>query len=281
MCKSGIFIITLFLLLLPFSVPVLAAADPADDPGSKDHPLFTRMLNFYIDSYETKQFGGHQFMDKQGKPLPIEGRFYKISYCIKRGKEPPSEIQIIRNHTNSIQKIGGVLLLVNDKNAYCTIKKGGMETWVQIHPWNQGDCYTLTIVEKQEMAQDVIAEAKQMAQEITNTGRVAVYGIYFDTDKADLKPESTPALEQIAKLLKENASLKLHVVGHTDSTGNFSHNMKLSQARAQSVVKELTGKYGIAAERLTGHGVGPLSPIESNRPKEGRAKNRRVELVEQ
>jgi outer membrane protein OmpA-like peptidoglycan-associated protein len=131
------------------------------------------------------------------------------------------------------------------------------------------------------MAQDVLADAKQMAQEIKNTGKVALYGIYFDTDKAAVKPESASTLKEIAKFLKENASIKIYVVGHTDSAGDFNHNEKLSQARAQSVVAELTGKYGVAANRLKGYGVGPLAPVASNSTNEGKAKNRRVELVEQ
>ena len=263
------------------SIPVWEASGQADDHGSKDHPLFTRMPNYYIDSYETKQFNQYKFKDQRGKEIPVEGQFYKISYCIKRNQEPPSEIQIIRNHTNAIQKIGGVVLSADNQNAYCNIKKSGMETWVHIHPWNQGDCYTLTIIEKKAMVQDVLADAKQMAQDIKNTGKVALYGIYFDTDKAIVKPESEPTLKEIAKFLKENTSIKIYVVGHTDSTGDFNHNQKLSEARAQSVVKELTGKYGIAANRLKGHGVGPLAPVASNSTNEGKAKNRRVELVEQ
>ena len=268
-------------VVLCVSISVWTASGQPDDRGSKDHPLFTRMPNFYIDSYETKQFDEYKFKDQQGKIIPVEGAFYKISYCIKRKHQPPSEVQIIRNHTNAIQKIGGVVLSVDNRNAYCTVKKSGMETWVHVHPWNQGDCYTLTIIEKQAMAQDVLADAKQMAQEIKNTGKVALYGIYFDTDKATVKQESEPTLKEIAKFLKENVSIKIYVVGHTDSTGDFNHNQKLSESRAQSVVKELTGKYGISANRLKGYGVGPLAPVASNSTNEGKAKNRRVELVEQ
>lgn len=281
MRRSKIIILMVIFVFLCVSTLVWAASDPGDDKGSKDHPMFTRMPGYYIDSYETKQFEQYKFKDKQGKLIPVEGQYYKISYCINRGKTPPSEIQIIRNHTNAIQKIGGLVIFEDNKDAYCTIKKSGMETWAHVHPWNQGDCYTLAIVEKKAMAQDVLADAKQMAMEIKNTGKVALYGIYFDTDKATVKPESEPTLKEIAKFLKENPAMKIYVVGHTDSTGDFSHNEKLSEARAQSVVKELTGKYGIAASRLKGYGVGPLAPVASNSTNEGKAKNRRVELVEQ
>jgi outer membrane protein OmpA-like peptidoglycan-associated protein len=127
----------------------------------------------------------------------------------------------------------------------------------------------------------VTVNADALAKDIARTGHVAIYGIYFDTGKADLKPESEPVLKEIAKLLQHNPELKLYVVGHTDNVGDLTYNMKLSQARANAVVEELVSKYGVDAKRLKAHGVGPLSPVVSNNTEEGRAKNRRVELVEQ
>ena len=137
----------------------------------------------------------------------------------------------------------------------------------------------LTVVEKQAMQQDVTLDAA-MAQGLDNVGSVAVYGIYFDTGKSEIKPESEPALTEIAKLLTQNAALKVLIVGHTDMVAGLASNMKLSQARAQAVVSELTTKHGIAAARMTPMGVGPCAPVTSNKTEDGRAKNRRVELVE-
>jgi OOP family OmpA-OmpF porin len=112
------------------------------------------------------------------------------------------------------------------------------------------------------------------------SGEVAIYGIYFDTGKSDLKPESELALDEIAKLLKENLALNVFIVGHTDMVGDPAANVKLSQARAQAVVTALVTKNEIAASRLTPFGAGPYAPVASNKTEEGRAKNRRVELVE-
>lgn len=123
--------------------------------------------------------------------------------------------------------------------------------------------------------------ADALAKEITRTGHVAIYGIYFDTGKADVKPESEPTLKEIAKLLQQNPELKLYVVGHTDNVGTLTSNMDLSLRRAESVVKTLISKYGIDTKRLHPVGVGPLSPVASNKTEEDHAKNRRVELVEQ
>lgn len=129
----------------------------------------------------------------------------------------------------------------------------------------------------------VVIKADEMASQIGAQGRVALYGIHFATDSAALEPESesVPTLEQIAKLLKDNPDMKLLVVGHTDNQGGFDYNIELSQQRAASVVKALTTDYGIAADRLKPWGVGYTAPTASNADDAGRAKNRRVELVEQ
>ncbi len=130
------------------------------------------------------------------------------------------------------------------------------------------------------MQQDVAIDADGMARDIGETGRVAIYGILFDTGKAELKPESGPALSEIAKLLKANLPLKVYVVGHTDMTADLATNLKLSQARAQSVVNALVSQHGVVAARLIPFGAGPYAPVASNLTEEGRARNRRVELVE-
>jgi OmpA-OmpF porin, OOP family len=127
----------------------------------------------------------------------------------------------------------------------------------------------------------VTIDAAAMAKDLSTTGHVALYGIHFDTDKADPKSESQPTLQEIAKLLKQDASLKLYIVGHTDNVGLFDYNVGLSERRAAAVVKELTAKHGIAAARLKPAGVGMLSPVAPNDGDEGRAKNRRVELMKQ
>jgi outer membrane protein OmpA-like peptidoglycan-associated protein len=130
------------------------------------------------------------------------------------------------------------------------------------------------------MGQEMQAGAEAWSKDLAESGHAAVYGIYFDTDKADIKPESEAALKEMAKLLNGNPKLAVFIVGHTDSTGEYQHNLKLSEARANAVVAALTAKHGIAAGRLKAVGAGPIAPVASNRAEEGRAKNRRVELVE-
>jgi outer membrane protein OmpA-like peptidoglycan-associated protein len=126
----------------------------------------------------------------------------------------------------------------------------------------------------------VTVKASEMASAIAGSGRVALYGIYFDFNKAEVKPESNPTLEEIGKLLHATPALKLLVVGHTDNVGSFASNMDLSQRRAAAVVAALTARYGAVRDRLTPVGVSFASPVASNGTEEGRARNRRVELVQ-
>ena len=125
----------------------------------------------------------------------------------------------------------------------------------------------------------VVVKADEMARTIGSTGRVALYGIFFEFDKADLKAESNPTLVEIAQLLKSDPKLAVLIVGHTDNQGAYDYNIELSRRRAEAVVKALVASHGADAKRLRGAGVGMLAPAASNDAEEGRAKNRRVEIV--
>ncbi len=155
----------------------------------------------------------------------------------------------------------------------------GKVIWAYMQAFDDG--YGLQIVERNVMKQDIVADAASLRKGLAQTGHIAIYDILFDTGKADIKPQSENALKDIAKLMSMDAALKLHVVGHTDNVGNIASNMKLSEARAAAVVEALTKTHKISANRLTAFGAGPYTPVASNKTEEGRAKNRRVELVEQ
>lgn len=141
---------------------------------------------------------------------------------------------------------------------------------------------SLAIIETQPMETGkVTVDASAIASGLEREGHMAIYGILFDSDKAVLKPESKAALEAVAATLRKAATLKLYVIGHTDSAGPLDRNLDLSRRRATAVVNELVAVYKIAPERLKADGAGPYAPVASNRSEPGRAKNRRVELVEQ
>jgi len=139
-----------------------------------------------------------------------------------------------------------------------------------------------TIVESKPMETDriTLVEASEMEQALARDGRIAIYGIHFDFDKADIKPESQPQIEQLGALLAGNPDLSVLIVGHTDGQGAFDYNLSLSQRRAQAVADALASGFGVASARITPAGAGMVSPVATNRTEEGRAKNRRVEIVE-
>ena len=138
----------------------------------------------------------------------------------------------------------------------------------------------LIVIAPEAMEENMtLLNAADMSKALADSGKVALYGINFDTDKDTLRPDSQPTLKEIGKLLTDNPNLKIHVVGHTDDQGKPDYNLDLSRRRAAAVTRELTSKYGIAANRLDSFGCGPYAPAASNDSEEGRAKNRRVELV--
>lgn len=140
----------------------------------------------------------------------------------------------------------------------------------------------LEVIESEEMETGMVTiDAEAMAKGLDATGHIAIYGVYFDTNSADIKAESAPTLTEISTLLNQRPLLKLLVVGHTDNQGDYDYNMGLSGRRSEAVVRSLTGEYGIDASRLRSAGVGYLAPVASNDTAVGREKNRRVELVKQ
>lgn len=124
-----------------------------------------------------------------------------------------------------------------------------------------------------------VVKAEEMSAKITEKGHIALYGIHFDSDSDKLKPDSDTAIQEIAKALNAEPSLKLYVVGHTDNEGTLEHNQDLSKRRATSVVRALMSNHSIATDRLTPVGAGLIAPVANNGTEEGRALNRRVELV--
>lgn len=139
--------------------------------------------------------------------------------------------------------------------------------------------HSLNVVTDTPDFDKIVVNAEALATQIEKTGRVAVYGIYFDTDKADLKPESAPTLAQIARLLELRPRLSLFVDGHTDNQGGEDYNLSLSRRRSAAVVSALVANHGIARARLEARGFGATDPVDTNDTEAGRAQNRRVELV--
>jgi outer membrane protein OmpA-like peptidoglycan-associated protein len=257
-----------------------AGADAQKDvEASQDHPLLTRMPGYYLSGYDAKDFDSVENAYVSGPEARWEGKRTQIDYSATQGAKPVSMSQIARNYENALRKIGAQIVFTDARTTVAKLKKGNGVTWVQAQAFNDGRDYQLLIVEPRPMEQEVTADAAALQQGIATAGKVAIYGIYFDTGKATIKPESAPTLAEIVKMLTKSPRLQIHVVGHTDGTGPLETNLKLSADRAASVVKALVER-GIDASRLRPAGVGPYCPEATNRTDEGRAKNRRVELVE-
>jgi OOP family OmpA-OmpF porin len=257
-----------------------SAGAQTDVEGSRDHPLVTRMPGYYIGGYRVEEFAGFDPTVIGGNEVRWEGKKYSISYALKEDATVVSTLQIVRNYENALKKVGATILGGDERRLASELRKSGAMSGVYIECFNDGRSYEVTIVESQAMRQDVIADAAAMGNDIAATGKTIIYGIYFDTGSATIKPESEPAIAEMTKLLKNSPTLKAYIVGHTDNTGALELNLKLSADRAESVVKALVAG-GIVPGRLKAAGVGPYCPIGSNGTEQGKAQNRRVELVQQ
>lgn len=250
-----------------------------DKAGCQDHPLFTRMQDMHIEYCKTVAFDRFAFKTGKTTETAVEGKRFEIRYKTD-ATVAPSPLQIIRNHQQAIAQIGGTTLFEDKRYTVLKVAKNGKEVWALLDTaWGKG--YMLTIIEKEAMTQEVTSSAEIFKTSLRTSGHVEVPGIYFDTGKSELKPESDNAVTEIAKLLKADLALKVYVVGHTDNIASLDLNMRLSHARAEAVVQALITQHGISASRLISRGVGHLAPMASNDTEEGRAKNRRVELVKQ
>jgi outer membrane protein OmpA-like peptidoglycan-associated protein len=286
--------------------------------GSSDHPLITRYPGSYIAKYLTKEFdefslplGPVDVENTITKNQHLEGKITRIVYVAPEGR---SVLEVFRNYQAALKNGGFETLFTcgpqgcgsTVANAYAN-SGDNADYWGPVHGIHyisaklarpEGDVYVsllvdnlgpdsrteaeLYVIEVKPMESDLITvNAASLANDINRTGHASVYGIYFDTGKADVKPESDATMKEIAKLLQGDPTLKLYVVGHTDNQGALDMNMDLSRKRADAVLAALTTKYGVSASRLRSYGCGPYSPVASNDSEDGRAKNRRVELVKQ
>jgi OOP family OmpA-OmpF porin len=314
------FIRTVFVacLLLGLSAPFAAGQDQ-DVEGSKDHPLISRYPGSYITNYFTKEFDDFTLPlsktndQKFAKNQHLEGKVTRIAYVAPHGR---SVLEVFRNYQGALKKAAFETLFTcsaqdcaGSGNSSARVYGNGDydDYWGPDHGIRyvsaklarpKGDVYVslmvddqggdfrpnveLYVIEVKPMESELITvNAASLANDINRTGHASVYGIYFDTGKADIKPESDATLKEIAKLLQGEPKLKLYVVGHTDNQGALDLNMDLSRRRAEAVLTALTMKYAVPAGRLRAYGCGPYVPVASNDSEDGRARNRRVELVKQ
>jgi outer membrane protein OmpA-like peptidoglycan-associated protein len=277
--------LTLAAALFAFSAS-LPAQVTEDAEGCKDPKLLTRLPGCFIQACESKDFdqaavrtGPHKEENDAVKTLEgaVELRSYECS-----GRTSP--LQVVRNSAAALQKAGyQAVFNGKDENEYLTVTVRKGDQWIQVTSSAGGDnnaitFYAFKAVAVSAMKQDMEATAEAIASELQTSGRMALYGINFATNSAAITPESDKALGEIATLLKNQPEWKITVEGHTDNVGAKAANQALSQKRAESVVAWL-GNHEVDRARLAAAGFGDTKPVQENTSEEGRAKNRRVELV--
>lgn len=292
-------------------------AQTQDVKGSTDHAVVSRFKGAIIKDYNAQKFNALRLFlspAKSGggsnKTLDTEGKVTAITYLNPKS-QTLSTLEVFRNFEQALVTNGfEPLFRCNGEQCgsggdfsrnfpfsnwytghykeqrFMAAKRADANGTVFLNLWvvqtGDGIVTRLEIAESATMnTGQVTVSAAVMANDLKTKGKVVLYGIYFDSGKAIVKPESASMLIEIARLLKENATLKVFVVGHTDHTGSFESNLDLSAKRAQAIVEELTGKYNIAPNRLIAKGMAYLAPVAGNTTEADKALNRRVELVEQ
>jgi len=280
MMKTNLLLLSFFLLLISSATRV-----QAQETEIKDTPYFSGMPNYTIYDGEDIEFDSYNFFNGKNCTA-VEGKKLKRTYVLKEDAQQSSVIQIMRNYANSVRNMGGTIIFEGaPQDADCAennglnmivgkVIKGDNEMWVEVVSLG-GDDYYLTIILKEMMKQDVTAS--NIFETLNRDGHIALY-INFDTGKSIIRSESGSIIEQIVSMMKSNPDLKLSIEGHTDNVGDPISNKTLSEERAKSVASALVGQ-GIEMERLSTAGYGQDKPVGDNKTEEGRAKNRRVELV--
>lgn len=305
-CSSRFLACTVF-ACLTFTAPWLAAAAVLED-----HPLISRYPGSTPTSREDAGFREYKVvtgLNQKGKTddeivqsKRVSGELTRLFYENPKQRSP---LEIITNYKEALEAAGFQILFecgdtgcgpswassrwtrvngmryVSSQMWYLAAKgqAGGGETYVAISIIKLR--HQIDVLQQKAMERGLVTvTAEALDKGLAGSGKAVLDGIVFDHDKATIKPESKAALDVIGKFLKDKPNLKVFIVGHTDGTGTFDHNVKLSLQRAQAVVDALVKEHGIAAARLSAHGVGPLSPARTNRSDQGKNQNRRVEMVE-
>lgn len=264
---------------------VLALCGPA---VAQEHPVIKPISGFVlrpaaqqkVTNYDEFRF---RRKDAQGRDELFfkKGKFWQLDYH-KPGPGGSddtsfSKIEIVDNYVAAVTEAGGTIYRQYGGELQFSIPRpdGGI-TYARVMAWDGR--YTLQIIDEKPLERNLeFTSADDMYSGLKADGFVAVYGIHFDTDKADLKAGASKTLEEVVKLLKTHQDLAVEIQGHTDSTGSDEHNLELSRRRADTVKAYLL-LYGIAGDRLTTAGFGESKPVDDNETEEGRALNRRVEL---
>ena len=248
-------------------------------PSGNDYRLVGHMPNYVAQAPEKRNFDQLSFKVQDGddtRDVKVQGARYAVSYFPKDGATPSSDLEIQGNYAAALQAAGATILFADDRNTVARLDDKGQAVW--IHVYSQESEIDLQVIEEKPFQASLQApQANALKTALDREGRVALY-VNFDFAKASLKPDAAPIVAQVVKLLKDDPSLKLSVEGQTDNVGTHDANLKLSEQRAAAVTSAIVSA-GISRDRVQSAGYGPDKPVADNETGEGRAKNRRVELV--
>ncbi|HET7930772.1 MAG TPA: OmpA family protein [Rhodanobacteraceae bacterium] len=253
-------------------------------PTGSDYRLLGHMPNYEMsDKPQKRNFDQASFTVQTGddtQDITALGAAYQTNYTLKDGAPAASYLEVQDNYVAALKKLGAQIVYHDvgstGGQTDARLLENGRTIWIKVDGGR--DSYSLSVIEEKPFVATIKpAQASELKAALDKDGHVALY-INFDFDKATLRPDAAPVIAQVLALLKANPDLKLSIVGNTDNVGGHDYNIKLSQARAAAVMATLV-KDGIAAGRLQSSGDGPDKPIASNDDSEGRARNRRVELV--
>ncbi|HET8880774.1 MAG TPA: OmpA family protein [Solimonas sp.] len=249
-------------------------------PSGYDYPLLGHMPNYVADEPTQRNFDQFEFdvTDSNGdqSSVTVQGAKYEVSYMLRDNVQPNSNLDTLQNYRTALTRLGAQILFADENQLDARLEHAGKTVWLKVYS-EDSEIHVSVIEEKPFEATIQPAKASALKAALDKDGHVALY-VNFDFNKATLRADAAPVLAQVVAVLKDSPDLKLAIEGNTDSIGEHDYNQKLSGARAASVVAALV-KAGIAADRLTASGNGADKPIADNGTPEGRAKNRRVELV--
>lgn len=271
-----------FLLLVLVIMTSTYVSQAQSDTDCESKELFSMMPNHEVSRCEMKEFDSQTFYKSTAngnrEALLKEGEKHTIWYhWLGDWEQRPSDAQIQKNYQNAIVKQGGELIY-SGSELHFKLNKSGNLYYIALVTDGSGT-YSVVTIRESNMKQDVVFSAKEIKLNMDRDGQLAFYGIFFDINKATIKPESSNSIKEIATYLKSETQKQVYLVGHTDNTGAHDYNVKLSKERAQAVVTELINKHSVPATQITAEGVGELSPVVNNNTEEGKAKNRRVVMV--
>jgi outer membrane protein OmpA-like peptidoglycan-associated protein len=270
-----------FIIFIVFSVSVYAQ-------GTKEHPLIRPFPGSELmPKGDYQNFSEYSFWvtdSKTGKrsKKPVRGKFWKLTYRLydSQGKWDGSHsiLEYRENYKQAALEKDGTILYENQGYLTFTLPRDdGSTTWCEVHIWNKSQ-QDICVIEEAGFKKSMTFGPAEMKAALDKDGRIQLYGILFDVNKATLKAESVKQMQHVVTLMKDDPELNLEVRGHTDDQGSDDYNLKLSQRRAETVVAYLS-LFGIDTSRLEPKGYGESKPVMPNTTEEGRVKNRRVELV--